>query len=755
MRIPFLTSKFPFQFQLDAMDCGPACLKMIAEYYGKSYSLEHLREISYISREGVSLLSISEAAENIGFRTLMVQLPYEKLVSDCPVPCILHWDQNHFVVLYDVKKRSRLLQLFSSKKERDLLSIADPSHNLITLDKSSFLKSWVSSGDGKGIALFFEPTDKFYETEIQENKEKKFSSIFQYLKPYKKLLLQVVFGMLAASLISLVFPFLTQALVDYGIRYKDFGFVTLVLLAQLFLFVGETVIELLRSWIMLHMNTRISLSIVSNFLMKLMRLPIRFFDSKAVGDVTQRIVDHHRIESFLTGVSIDSVFSVITILIYTIILGIYSKVILLVFLLLSTFGVTWILLFQKRRRHLDYRRFQRNKETQDKLYELINGMQEIKLNGSETHKRWQWEHLQIKLFKLNMGGLALEQYQKVGFLFFTQLKNIFIAFLAARAVINNDISLGAMLSISFIVGQTNGPLERLIAFIRAAQDAKISLDRLQEVHKKQDEEQIVPHTEDDSATLQGSLGLPVMSDIRISNLDFQYEGPSSPVILKDVDLLIQKGKVTAIVGASGSGKTTLLKLLLNFYAPVRGKIMIGDAHLGLISPKGWRKQCGTVMQDGYIFSDTIANNIAADGKEIDFDRLDKAIMIANLKEFIDGLPMGYATKIGASGVGISGGQRQRILIARAVYKNPKYLFFDEATSSLDANNEKVIIENLNNFFENKTVVIIAHRLSTVKNADKIVVLDKGQIVETGNHDMLVKIKGHYFTLVKNQLELGE
>lgn len=752
MRLSFLNTRFPFQFQLDAMDCGPACLKMIAGYYGKEFSLEYLREMSYITRDGVSLLSISDAAENLGFRTLMVQLSYEKLIKDCPLPCIIHWDQNHFVVLYDVKHKRNFIGRIFGKQKTELLCLADPSHDLIKLDKNSFQKSWLSSNDQKGIALFLEPTAEFYEKENIEEKKKGISYIFHYLRPYKKLLLQIMIGMLAVSMISLVFPFLTQALVDYGIGYKDLNFVFMILISQLFLFFGETVIELLRSWILLHMNTRISLNIVSDFLMKLMRLPIRFFDSKAVGDVTQRIVDHHRIETFLTGVSVDSFFSVISIFIYTIILGIYSKTILLVFLLLSSIGVMWIFLFQKRRKRLDYKRFQRNKETQDKLYELVNGMQEIKLNGSETHKRWQWEHLQIKLFKLNINGLALEQYQKVGFLFFTQLKNILITYISCRAVIQGHISLGAMLSISFIVGQTNSPLERLIAFFRAAQDAKISMERLQEVHKKRDEE--VAGVDSDLLPSFHKKGSPLTGDIHIDNISFQYEGPNSPYVLKDVDLLIPKGKITAVVGASGSGKTTLIKLLLNFYNPAEGKIMVGDSNLNNLSPKWWRKQCGTVMQDGYLFADTIANNIAADGREIDHKRLENAIFIANLKEFIDSLPMGSATKIGMSGAGLSGGQQQRILIARAVYKNPQYIFFDEATSSLDANNEKIIMENLNLFFKNKTVLIIAHRLSTVKNADKIIVLDKGGIVETGNHEMLARIKGHYYTLVKNQLELG-
>lgn len=752
MKLPFMNNRFPFQFQLDAMDCGPSCLKMIAAYYGRNIPLESLREACYISREGVSLLSISEAAENMGMRTLMVQLSYEKLVTDCPLPCIVHWEQNHFVVLYDIDQKKRWLNKLTGRRHQDIITIADPSHDLIKLDKAAFQKSWISSADNRGIVLCLQPAANFFEQEQEQETSKRLSFIFNYLRPYKKLLLQLVFGMLAVSMLSIVFPFLTQVLVDYGVRYKDQHFIVLVLAAQIFLFFGQTAIELVRSWILLHMNARISLSIVSDFLMKLLRLPIRYFDSKAVGDITQRIIDHHRIETFLTGATIDSFFSIITIIVFTVIIGLYSPLILITFLIFSITAMLWIFLFQKRRKHLDYKRFQRNKETQDKLYEMVNGMQEIKLNGSETFKRWEWERLQVKLFKLNIRGLALEQYQKGGFVFLTQLKNILIAFLSAREAIQGHLTLGAMLSISFIVGQTNGPLERLVGFFRSAQDARISMDRLQEIHTKKDEE--TGSLENAQQSLQN--GLPDLTgDIVLEDLYFQYEGPNSPVVLKNINMRIPRGKVTAIVGASGSGKTTLVKLLLNFYNPVQGNIQVGNHHLQQLSPKWWRRQCGTVMQDGYIFADTIARNIAADGREIDHARLKHAITVANLDDFINSLPMGYTTKIGMAGSGISGGQKQRILIARAVYKNPQFLFFDEATSSLDANNEKTIMENLEKFFSNKTVVIIAHRLSTVRNADKIIVLDKGQIVETGDHEMLTRNRGSYYTLVRNQLELGD
>jgi ATP-binding cassette subfamily B protein len=494
------------------------------------------------------------------------------------------------------------------------------------------------------------------------------------------------------------------------------------------------------------MNTRISLNIISDFLLKLLKLPIRFFDTKTVGDISQRINDHHRIESFLSGSVLTSIFSIVNILFFMLVIGFYNLTIFFIFISMSVIGIAWILLFQEKRKQLDYRLFARNRENQDKLYEMITGMQEIKLYGSETTKRWEWEQLQVKYFRLNIKSLALEQYQQTGFTFITTLKNIVISFIAANDAINGSITLGVVLSISYIVGQTNGPIEQLVGFIKSAQDARLSMDRLEEIHSKKDEEkneeidaanQIIPH-----------------NDIHIKNVSYQYEGPKSPYVLNNVSLIIPRGKVTAIVGASGSGKTTLVKLLLGFYNPVAGEILIGGRDLRSISPKLWRKECGSVMQDGYIFYDTIAKNIALDGKDIDVQKMEDAVTTANIKDFIEGLPLSYTTKIGASGVGVSGGQRQRILIARAVYKDPNYLFFDEATSSLDANNERIIMDNLNAFFKGRTVLIIAHRLSTVKNADQIIVLKNGKIVEKGNHETLTRLQGRYFELVKNQLELG-
>lgn len=741
-------AKYYFTHQFDIMDCGPACLKMISKYFGKDYAIDFLRELTYLSKDGVSLLNLSNAAEQIGFRTIACKIRYQQLISDCPFPCILHWNQEHFVVLYKVKEDFLFRKLFTPKKrDKTKLIIADPAHGIVTIDKETFLNAWLSTSDNKGTALLLEPTPVFYSKESVQENTKGYKFLFRYLTSYKKYITQLIIGMVAASLISLAFPFLTQILIDYGVSDKNVPLLYLILLSQLFLFIGDTAIGIVRSWLLLHINTRVSLNIISDFLIKLLNLPIKFFDTKAVGDITQRISDHHRIENFLTGITLSSLFSIINIIIFTLILGFYNWKILVIFSVLSLFGMFWIFLFKEKRKQLDYKRFERNRENQDKLYEMITGMQEIKLYGSEKSKRWEWEQLQVKYFKLNIKGLALEQYQHSGFSFFSHLKNILISFIAANEAIKGNMTLGALLSISYIIGQTNGPLEQLVTFVKSAQDARLSLDRLQEIHNKGNEE-------DEQKINQKENYLPAHENIALKNVSFQYEGPFSPFVLKDITFSIPKGKITAIVGTSGSGKTTLLKLLLNFYKPVSGNISIGQNDLLTISPKWWRAQCGTVMQEGYIFYDTIAKNIALDGKEVNEPAMENAVKVANLQSFIDNLPLGYTTKIGNSGIGISGGQKQRILIARSVYKNPDYLFFDEATSNLDANNERIIMDNLNEFFKGKTVVIIAHRLSTVKNADQIIVLENGVIVETGNHQSLTQKRAKYFELVKNQLELG-
>ncbi|ASZ14325.1 peptidase domain-containing ABC transporter [Chitinophaga pendula] len=722
--------------QLDAMDCGPTCLRMVAKHYGRSYSLEYLRQQSHITREGVSVLGISEAAEKIGFRTLAVRISFEQLDENIQLPCILHWNQNHFVVLPP--------QDYDRHKPKAKIQVADPGYGMVKVDKETFLRCWQGKNN-TGVALILEPTADFYAQQGQAKNSTGFRFLFRYLRPYRKYIVQLFLSIIIASVLSLIAPFLTQSLVDYGINRQDMNFVYLVLISQLGVFVGTTAIEMIRSWILLHMNSRININIISDFLIKLMKLPIRFFDTKMVGDIHQRIDDHNRIQSFLTGTTLSTLFSFINLFIFTIVLGIYSTSILAVFLCFSAAAIGWIFFFLKRRKELDYKRFQGMSDNENVLFELITGMQEIKLNNCETARRWEWEQVQARLFRISVKGLAVGQYQQAGSVFFHQLKNILISFLSAREVLQGNMTLGMMLSVSYIIGQMNGPLDQLLGFVQAAQDARMSLNRLAEIHGQEEEEKndkVLPPP----ITEEGSLHL--------RNVSFQYAGPQSPFVLKDIDLVIPRGKVTAIVGTSGSGKTTLMKLLLQFYPPTTGTITVGDQDLQELSPKWWRQRCGHVMQDGFIFSGSIAKNISISDEQVDTQKLLHAADVANIRTFIEELPLGYQTKIGNTGNGLSAGQRQRMQIARAVYKDPQYLFFDEATSALDANNEKVIMENLDRFFKGKTVVVIAHRLSTVKSADQIIVLDNGSIVETGTHGSLTARKGNYFELVKNQLELG-
>lgn len=748
-----MRNAFPIYKQLDAMDCGPTCLRMIAKYYGKHFSLQTLREYCYITREGVSMKGISEAAVKIGFRTLGVKLRFDQLDDQVTLPCILHWNQKHFIVLPP--------QDYSRNKKNQMILIADPAHGLIKVSREVFLKSWISTEDTFGVALLLEPSPSFYDNEEEKINNNSFAFLFRYLKPYKKYIAQLFLGMLVTSILSLATPFLMQGLVDFGINQNNTKFIYLILFCQIALFCGTTAIELIRSWILLHMSTRINISIISDFLIKLMKLPIRFFDTKMVGDITQRISDHARIENFLTGTSLNTLFSIINLFIFSIVLGLYSVTILLIFLVGSVLAIAWIMFFMEKRRELDYAKFQRMSDNQNNLFEIITGMQEIKMNDSETTHRWEWERIQAKLFKISVKGLRLMQYQSIGSSFFTQSKNILTSFFAAKEVLNGHITLGMMLSVSFIIGQMNPLIGQLLGFLQSAQDAKISLERLNEVHTREDEEkggQLAPDQElklqlQSSAHPNETEQQNQENGIILRNVSFQYAGPNSPLVLDNINLTIPYGKVTAFVGTSGSGKTTLMKLLLKFYDQTKGNIYLGGTPLDSISAKWWRQQCGVVMTDGFVFSNSIARNISVQ-EETDHQRLLSAVRCANIESFISELPLGYATMIGNSGIGLSSGQRQRILIARAIYKNPKFLFLDEATSTLDANNERVIIENLNKFFEDRTVIVIAHRLSTVKHADQIVVMENGKIMEVGDHATLTAKKGKYYELVKNQLELG-
>jgi ATP-binding cassette subfamily B protein len=726
-----------FTPQKDQMDCGPACLCMIADFYGKKYSLQYLRDNSFITREGVSLLGIIEAATKIGFEVLSGKLTLEKL-NEMPLPCILHWNQNHFVVLEKVKKN----RLTGKKKYK----IVDPGYGLIVLNEEKFIKSWLSD-DESGIALFLEPTDVFYELTPLKEERLNVRYLFNYLKPHKKQLVWLFIMLLLGSALTLVFPFLTQSLIDNGVSKKNLNLISLILLAQLGLFFGSITIEIIRNWLMLYIGTKISINIISDFLKKLLQLPIKFFDTKMTGDFNQRIQDNERIENFLTSQSLITFFSMITFLVFFGVLWYYDAVILTVYLMLTIISISWSFYWLKKRKILDYFLFQQRSQNQESILEIINGVTEMKLNQFEDFKRKEWEEIQRKLFKINIRILKLNQFQLSGFEFLNQFKNILVTFLAASFVIKGQMTLGQLLSVSYIVGQMNSPINQLVNFFRSFQDARLSLERLNEVQNH-------PIEEGNDNLIKIDNNSRLRSGIRGINLSFQYEGPRSPYVLKDIDFVIPEGKITAIVGASGSGKTTLLKLLLKFYEPTKGRLSFNSVNVKDISAKSLRENCGVVMQDGFIFSDTIERNIATGEENIDREKMKKAVEIANIENFIEGLPLGYNTKIGTSGNGISGGQKQRILIARAVYKNPQYIFFDEATSALDAENEKIIHDNLQEFFKGKTVVIIAHRLSTVKNADNIIVLKNGEIVEQGSHSELVYNKAAYFNLVKNQLELG-
>ncbi len=775
---------FPHYIQFNAMDCGPTSLQIIAAFYGKQFSLQNLRDKCHISREGVSLLGISDAAEEIGFRTVSIQPTWAQLRTVVPLPCIVHWYQHHFVVVYKIKKHKNKWRIY----------VSDPAQGLLEYSEKEFLRGFISthvevdsiqenalehkdsdkeyekfkvvellssskndadtlqmdnssciSKHCAGIALLLEPTPQFYQKTGDRENRLSFSYLLGYLRPYKRYLIQLILAMLTASIISLLLPFLTQSVVDTGIGTRNLSLVVIILIAQIILMIGQMANNLIRSWLMLHMTTRISISLISDFLAKLMRLPIAFFDSKMVGDIMQRIGDYNRIQSFLTGSLLSMVMSVVSFAIYGVVMGGYDLTILGIFLLGSVLYVCWILLFMKRRRKLDYMRFQAAASNQSNIVQLINGMQEIKLNNCEKQKRWEWERIQARLFQVSIKGLVLGQTQEVGGTFIDQTKNIVISFLAASAVIDGNMTLGMMVALLYIIGQLNAPLSQFIQFVQTTQDAKISLERLSEVQEMNDEE---------LANEQYIGEIPENADIEFRHVTFQYDGRHSVKALDDVSVTIPANKVTAIVGASGSGKTTMLKMMLGFYTPSEGEVLLNGRKVSQYSASCWRRACGTVMQEGYIFSDTIVNNIGVSDEQPDMERVRHATAIANINSFINELPLGYNTKIGTDGHGLSVGQKQRLLIARAAYKAAKYLFFDEATNSLDANNEQTIMERLEQLFKNKTVVVVAHRLSTVKNADNILVLDHGRIVEQGTHATLTTKRGYYYELVKNQLELG-
>ena len=729
--------RFKIIKQKDSMQCGIACLSSICLYYGKKYSLTFLDKLCHSTSEGISLKAIVDGANKLGLntRTGLISADY---FCEKDMPCILHWDQNHFVVLYKISK------------SRKYFYIADPGRGLIKFTQQELYHHWIctkSNGEEKGIVMFLNPTEKFGEIQSQELAERRsFSFLFSYIAKYRKYFIQIILGLLLGCVLQLVMPFLTQSIVDIGITHKNINFIWLVLIGELMIVTARTITDFIRRWLLLHISMRINISLVSDFFIKLLKLPMSFFDTKLMGDLMQRMNDHGRIQSFLTSHLLSTIFSILSFIVLGIVLLIYSKLIFSIFIIGSFAYGIWITIFLNKRKTLDYEIFELQAANQNKTYQFITTIQEIKLQDCEQRRRWEWEDIQVDLFNAQMKSLKLQQSQETGSIFINELKNILVTVMAATAVIEGEITLGTMLAIQYIVGQLNSPLEQLMSFIYSLQDVKISLERINEIHGNKNEESISSNLSDFEKNEDLSINL--------NSVDFKYNPHNEEYILKSISLNIPTGKVTAIVGASGSGKTTLIKLILGYYPSMSGDIYVAGVNINNYSLKWWRRQCGVVMQDGVIFSESIARNIAVDDGEIDKERLVKAAEIANIHDYIMGLPLKYNTKIGRDGVGLSQGQKQRILIARAVYKNPQFIFFDEATNALDAKNERAIVENLNEFYKGRTVVVVAHRLSTVKNADQIVVLDAGKIVEVGDHNTLIAKQGTYYNLVKNQLELG-
>ena len=731
-------NNFKVERQHDSMQCGIACLQMICNYYGKEYSLDSLSKICFATTEGVSMLGISETATSLGFHVVNVKCTV-KTLTEVSLPSILHWNQNHFVVLYRVKNEKKFY-------------IADPGKGLVTYSLEEFKKHWISTnsnGQDKGIAMFLETTPTFFTHQMEDKKKisgkRSFHFLFGYVKKYRKYFGQVILGLIVGSLSQLVLPFLTQSIVDVGIKNQDIGFVWLILLGQLMLTISRTAIDFIRRWLLLHISLRINISLVSDFFIKLLKLPMSFFDTKLMGDLMQRMNDHSRVNNFLTQQTLNITFAMLTFVVFSVVLFFYNKLVFAIFLLGSILYGAWMTLFLKRRKLLDYELFEQQAINNNKTYEFITTIQESKLQDCEQRRRWEWEDTQADLFGVQMKSLKLQQTQEAGSIFINEVKNIIITVVAATAVIHGQMTLGMMLAVQYIIGQLNSPVEQLMNFFYSLQDVKISLERINEIHQMDDEngkEGLLTSIEDKN------------EGIDIKNIMFKYDPHALRKTIDDVSIHIPQSKVTAFVGASGSGKTTLIRLMLGYYPVLEGTINIGNTDINKLNKKWWRRQCGVVMQDGVIFSESIARNIAVDDGDIDKERLLKAAEIACIKDYVMALPLKFNTKIGRDGVGLSQGQKQRILIARAAYKNPDYIFLDEATNSLDANNERSIVENLDKFYKGKTVVIVAHRLSTVKNADQIVVIDQGKVVEIGNHESLTAKRGAYYNLVKNQLELG-
>lgn len=727
----FRTADFPVYRQLDQMDCGPSCLKMLTEFFGRKYDLEYLRQISFLQRDGASLGGLSEALSKLGIESVGIKVNFQELISEIPLPAIAHWEGNHFIIIYKVSHK--------------FIYVSDPAYGKLKYRHSEFISKWAGAEEEHGVLLLVEPTEHFLDEEPPEvGQRNSLGFLLDYLKPYKRYINQLFLGLIMAATIQLMLPFLTQSLVDYGINYEDFGFINVILLSQFFLFLTRSASEVIRDWILLYISTRVNIQMLSDFLGKLLSLPVEYFESKNTGDFMQRIYDHQRIDEFLTGRGLNIPFDIFSILVFGIVLSYFHIHIALIFLTGTSLFFGWSLLFMKKKEILDNQLFDLNRKDQSLFLQIILAVSEIKLNNSENRRKGEWKLNQNSLFRIKSKILSVGQAQIKGGLFLNELTNILIIFWSAKAVITGQITLGAMLAIQFIIGSLSLPISNIINFLTDYQSARLSFDRLSEVHNQT--------PEDNRRGYENNLPT---GDLNIRNLSFGYGTPSLPPLLNNLNITIPKGKITAIVGSSGSGKTTLLKLLLKFYIPWKGNLKVGDDDLRDINTSLWRSRCGVVMQDGCLFNDTIERNITESQPDIPVDRssLRKAVEMVNLNEFIEKLPLGYQTKIGENGQLLSGGERQRILLARAIYKNPDFLFLDEATSSLDSENEKIITDNLNSFYKNRTVVIIAHRLSTVMTADQILVMNKGEIVERGNHQDLIQNKGVYHNLIKYQLKI--
>lgn len=724
---------FPHEFQMDAKDCGPACLKIIAKHYGKYYSLQYLRDKCGITRAGVSFLDISYAAKQIGLRTISVKATLNDLISIVVLPCIIYWNQDHFIVVYKVTSHK--------------IYVSDPAKGLLSHSHAEFIERWYKENEENGVVLALEPMANFMQLEVREKKEryKTFENLMGYFLPYKQAFYILFFIMFIATLLQALLPFISKAVIDTGIQTRDITFIYMILIGNAILLLSITLSNILREWVLLHVTARVNISLLSDYLIKLMKLPVSFFENKLVGDILQRASDHERIRNFIMTNSLGTLFSMITFIIFSIILLVYHKIIFLIFIVGSAIYAGWILVFLKIRKKIDWENFELSSKNQSHWVETIESIQEIKINNYEDQKRWKWEGIQARLYRVNQKVLKINAAQSLGAQFINGIQNMMVTFYCAIAVINGEITFGVMVSVQFIIGMLNGPVSQFISFIQAAQYAKISFMRINEIHQIEEEE---------DGCASNNIILPQNKSLIVHNLTFQYS-PQTPLVLRNINLFIPEGKVTAIVGDSGSGKSTLLKLLLRLYKPSYGEVLIGGMNVNNISLRQWRNRCGCVMQEGKLFNDTIINNIVLSEEDIDYQALKQAVEVANISHEIEQMPQGYQTLIGEMGRGLSGGQRQRILIARALYKKPDYIFLDEATNSLDSINEQKIVQALDAVFVNRTVVIIAHRLSTIRKADQIIVLKGGVMVEVGNHDSLMAQKQFYYNLIQCQYQTNE